>query len=185
MMMKWNMNEIRMFLDKLENYWGYPFDYEIEICTGNFVCLARACDKVLFFSDICSENYDWSYVKMRLIYTYLIYSKNHVVMRMAQCQGQSGLYHALASLGIETCRGLGIEYVNQEILFEKERELIESLDFQNQLSVGDVLLKKQKLTRYTITSTNDNVNVRNDAGDTIVLEQTDIRNYHVIKKSIT
>ena len=181
MMMKWNKNEIRMFLDKLENYWGYPFDYEIEICTGNFVCLARAYDKVLLFSDICSES---SYVKMRLIYTYLIYSKNHVVMRMAQCQGQSGLYHALASLGIETCRGLGIEYVNQEILFEKERELIESLDFQNQLSVGDVLLKKQNLTHYTITSTHDNVIVRNDAGDTIVLEQADIRNYHVIKTYI-
>ncbi len=93
----WNKNEVRKFLDKLENYWGYPFDYENEICTGNFVCLARTCDKVLFFSDICSENYDCSYVKMRLIYTYLIYSKNHVVMRMAQCQGQSGLYHALAS----------------------------------------------------------------------------------------
>lgn len=180
--MKWNKYEIRKFLDKLVNYLGYPFDYEIERCAGNFICLVR--DKVLYISDICNDHYDDSLVRMRLIYTYLVYSRNHAVMRTACCQGPSGLYQILSSIGEDTCHELGIEYIDQELLYQKEREFIDSFDFQSKLAMGDALFEKRKLNHYMVTSVNDNVTVRDDEGDEITLEQADIENYYILKKDI-
>ena len=165
------------------DFWGYPFDYEIRICTGNFICLVR--DQILYFSDICSDHYDDSLVRMQLIYTYLIYSRNHAVMRMTQCQGGAGLHQALASLEEFTCGELGIEYISQEVLYQKEREFINSFDFQSKLAMGDALFEKRKLNHhYTVTSVNDNVTMRDDEGDEITLEQADIENYYILKKDI-
>lgn len=181
MMMKWNKNEIRRFLDKLVNYWRYPFDYEIRICTGNFIFLF--CDQILYFSDICNDHYDDSLVRIQLIYTYLVYSRNHVVMRMTQCQGGAGLHQALASLGELTCGELGIEYISQELLCQKESEFIDSFDFQSTLATGDALYGKRGLSHYVVTSVNNNITAKNDMGDVIQLEWADIEKYYIIKHS--
>ncbi len=179
---KLDSQKIRKFLDKLVDLWGYTFDYEIRICTGNFVCLVR--DEVLYFSDICNDHYDDSLVRMRLIYTYLVYSRNHAVMRTAYCQGPSGLFRILSSLGKDSCQELGIEYIDQELLYQKEKELIDSFDF-SKLAMGDVLFEKQKLNHhYTVVFVKDKVTIRDGEGDEITLEQADIENYYILKKDI-
>ena len=178
---KLDSQKIRKFLDKLVGLWGYTFDYEIRICTGNFVCLVR--DEVLYFSDICNDHYDDSLVRMHLIYTYLVYSRNHVVMRMTQCQGGAGLHQALASLGEFTCGELGIEYISQELLCQKESEFIDSFDFQSTLATGDALYGKRGLSHYVVTSVNNNITAKNDMGDVIQLEWADIEKYYIIKHS--
>lgn len=107
----WNENEIRKILDKLQAFWRYPFDYEIVLCKGNFSCIVR--ENRLYFN---SENdcLEFSFVIMKIVYTYLIYAKHHVVMRMTQCQGAYGMYQALNMIGKQTCMEFGYKYIDPE-----------------------------------------------------------------------
>ena len=177
----WNETEIRKILDKLQKFWRYPFDYEIVMCKGNFSCIVR--ENSLYFN---SENncLDSAAVIMKLVYTYLIYAKHHVVMRMTQCQGAYGMYQALNMIGKETCQELDFMYIDIEELNRQETELCKTLQEEFQMVYpGDLLFDKQKHgAGFRVKECVQNeIILESESGECLCITSDDVKDYFIVR----
>lgn len=170
----WNEKKVRSFLEKLKKVWGAPFDYEIRMCYGNFISILH--DDILYFSNY-SNSMDDTWVKMRLIYLYLTYSKNRIMVSVYKSKGEEGVYQALLSFGEGICNELGLSYISLKDLYDNEKGFFENQDAFQRYSSGDRLLSKVKYTlSYTVKSVENYITVECNDGELLLLDEDEVRN---------